>query len=107
MLERQVKSTMLDTYHSPLIFLQKVIVVGGNISAVDVVTDLASIVKEPLYLSQRGHNPLLEPGFDLNGVVIKPPVRRISAYNGGTIEFEDGSTIENFDKVIFATGYRL
>ena len=86
---------------------KKVIVVGGSISSVDLVTDLSPIVKEPLYLSQRTKNPLLEEGFKLNGVVEKPPIRHITPHNGGTVEFEDGSTVENFDKVIFATGYRL
>ena len=71
------------------------------------VADLVSIVKGPLYLSQRGKNELLESAFSLDGVVRKPPIRRITAEHGGIIEFEDGSTIENFDKVIFGTGYRL
>lgn len=70
-------------------------------------TDLASIVKGPLYLSQRGKNPLLDEGWTLPGVVTKPPIRRITANNGGTIEFEDGSTVEGFDRIIFGTGYRL
>jgi Flavin-binding monooxygenase-like len=69
--------------------------------------DLRPIVKGPLYLSQRGRNELLDAAFGLDGVVTKPPIRRISAENGGTIEFEDGSTVENFDKIIFGTGYRL
>ncbi len=70
-------------------------------------TDLNPIVNGPIYLSQRGHNEALDSVFGLDGVVVKPPIRRISADNGGTIEFEDGSTVENFDKLIFATGYRL
>lgn len=82
-------------------------VVGGSISAVDLITDLAAIVSGPLYLSQRGRNELLDEGWSLPGVVTKPPIRRITAGNGGTIEFEDGSTVENFDKIIFGTGYRL
>jgi hypothetical protein len=82
-------------------------VVGGSISAADLVVDLRPIVKGPLYLSQRGRNELLDTAFGLDGVVTKPLIRRISADNGGTIEFEDGSTVENFDKIIFGTGYRL
>jgi hypothetical protein len=39
--------------------------------------------------------------------MLAAPIRRISADNGGTIEFEDGSSVENFDKLIFATGYKL
>lgn len=50
---------------------------------------------------------MLNEGWSLPGVIIKPPIRRITANNGGTIEFEDGSTVENFDKIIFGTGYRL
>jgi hypothetical protein len=49
----------------------------------------------------------LNAAFNLPNVVIKPQIRSISSQNGGTIEFEDGSTVENFDKVIFGTGYRL
>lgn len=80
---------------------------GGSISAADLVVDLAAIVKGPLYLSQRGRNELLNAAFDLPGVVRKPPIKSISAHNGGVIEFEDGSTVENFDKIIFGTGYKL
>jgi hypothetical protein len=83
------------------------VVVGGSISAADLVVDLAPIVKGPLYLSQRGRNELLDEAFNLDGIVTKTPIRRISADNGGTIEFEDGSIVENFDKIIFGTGYRL
>jgi hypothetical protein len=68
---------------------------------------LKSIVREPLYLSQRGRNEAFNSLWGLDGLAIKPQIRRISANNGGTIEFEDGSTVENFDKLIFATGYRL
>ena len=82
-------------------------VVGGSISAADLVVDLAPLVKGPLYLSQRGRNELLDAAFTLEGVVTKPPIQRFTADNGGTIEFEDGSTVENFDKIIFGTGYRL
>ena len=87
--------------------MQKVIIVGGSVSSVDLVTDLSPVVQGPLYVSQRGINTLLEEGFKIDGVVAKPPIRRISPDNGGIVEFEDGSVVENFDKIIFATGYRL
>jgi hypothetical protein len=81
--------------------------VGGSISAADLVVDLVLIVKGPLYLSQRGRNELLNAAFTLDGVVTKPPIRRITQDNGGTVEFDDGSAVENFDKIVFGTGYRL
>ncbi|KAF4635625.1 hypothetical protein G7Y89_g2462 [Cudoniella acicularis] len=86
---------------------KKVVVVGGNVSAGDLVADLSPIVKGPLYISQRGRNEALSAVFAFDGVVTKPQIKRISADHGGIVEFEDGSTVENFDKIIFATGYRL
>lgn len=65
--------------------------VRGNISAGDLVADLSPIVKGPLYLSQHGKNEALDAVFGLDGVVTKPPIRRISPDNGGAIEFEDGA----------------
>jgi hypothetical protein len=71
------------------------------------VVDLVLIVKGPLYLSQCGKKELIEAAFNLDGVVRKPSIRRTTADRGGIIEFEDWNTVENFDKVIFGTGYRL
>jgi len=84
-----------------------VVVVGGIISAGDLVVDLHRIVKGPLYLSQRGKNELLTPAFELDNVIVKPQIRSISVEGGGTVEFDDGSKVVGFDKIIFATGYRL
>jgi hypothetical protein len=81
--------------------------VGGSLSAVELIAELSPIVQSPLYLSQRGRNPAFEEGFNLDGVIKKPQIHQISPHNGGVIEFEDGTAVENFDKVIFATGYRL
>ncbi|KAL3481729.1 hypothetical protein BJX99DRAFT_253256 [Aspergillus californicus] len=86
---------------------KKVVIVGGGISAADLVEDLHDIVQGPLYVSRRSDVGFLEDAWCLPNVISKPTIKRLSSASGGTIEFQDGSIIAGFDKVIFATGYRL
>jgi lysine/ornithine N-monooxygenase len=89
---------------------QKVVVVGGNISAADIVTDLHAIVKGPLYTAQRGLNEKLISAWNLPGVVRKPQLKRVfaSPTNGKvSVEFSDGEVVADVDKIIFATGFRV
>uniref|UniRef100_A0A3B4AHK0 Flavin-containing monooxygenase n=1 Tax=Periophthalmus magnuspinnatus TaxID=409849 RepID=A0A3B4AHK0_9GOBI len=45
------------------------------------------------------------PNRILSGTVqVKPNIRR---FHGGSVEFEDGSVVENIDLVVFATGYKF
>jgi len=87
--------------------LQKVVVVGGNISASDLISDLHQIVRGPLYLSMRGRNEKLESVYNLPNVQIQAPVKSIRPINGVTVTFDDGMSISNVDHVLFATGFRL
>jgi hypothetical protein len=76
----KVSSTLIEMLpEDNKIGIQKVVIVGGSISAADLVADLVSILKGPLYLSQRGKDELHEGAFNLDGVVRKPPIRRITA----------------------------
>lgn len=87
---------------------KKVVVVGGNISSADLVADLHAIVKGPLYVSQRKENEILHNVFSLPGVEKRPGVTRVDAVAGGVkVTFSDGSSVQDIDKLIFATGYRL
>ncbi|KAH8690776.1 dimethylaniline monooxygenase (N-oxide forming) [Talaromyces proteolyticus] len=102
------------SYRSPDNYVaKKVVVVGGNISAADIVTDLHAIVKGPLYSAQRGLNEKLIPAWNLPGVVRKPQLKRVFASsdelaNGQVgVEFSDGEVVTNVDKIIFATGFRV
>ncbi|RAL03706.1 FAD/NAD(P)-binding domain-containing protein [Aspergillus ibericus CBS 121593] len=88
---------------------QRVLVVGGNISAADLVTELHSLVSGPLYLSQRGSNPALEPAWSLPNVQRKPTISHITpspdpTRNTITVHFTDTTTL-TLDKILFATGY--
>ncbi|KAL4807727.1 hypothetical protein BDV18DRAFT_158932 [Aspergillus unguis] len=76
---------------------KKVVVVGGNISSADLIVDLHNIVQPPLYLSQRGANEALQNVFTLPNVEQKPTLSRV----------DSGTAVENIDKLVFATGYRL
>lgn len=91
---------------------KRVVIVGGNISSADLVADLHAVVKDSLYLSQRHENELLRNVFSLPGVENKPGVTRVDAVTDGggggvKVTFSDGSSVQDIDKVIFATGYRL
>ncbi|KAJ5453132.1 Glycoside hydrolase family 71 [Penicillium cf. griseofulvum] len=85
---------------------EKVVIVGGGISSADLVEELHQIVKGPLYVSRRGNVGFLEDAWRLPNVVDKSTISRISPAAGGTVEFHDGTSV-NFDKIIFATGYKL
>ncbi|RAH78089.1 FAD/NAD(P)-binding domain-containing protein [Aspergillus japonicus CBS 114.51] len=85
---------------------QRVLVVGGNVSAADIVTEIHPLVAGPLYLSQRGSNPVLEPAWTLSNVQRKPTIAHVSTTEQGiTAHFTDATSL-TFDKIIFATGYR-
>ncbi|PVI01785.1 dimethylaniline monooxygenase [Periconia macrospinosa] len=88
---------------------KKVVVVGGNVSASDIVSELHSIVSGPLYLSQRGSNEVLQAAWNLPNVVIKPQISKITSSRGSRVKitFADDTEIDGVDKVHFATGYRL
>ncbi|KAF2790396.1 dimethylaniline monooxygenase [Melanomma pulvis-pyrius CBS 109.77] len=88
---------------------KSVVVVGGSVSASDIVVDIHTVVKQPLIISQRGlnANPALDNVWKLPGLERKPIITKLSTENGGTVEFSDGTWVANIDKVHFATGYRL
>ncbi|KIW12674.1 hypothetical protein PV08_09952 [Exophiala spinifera] len=96
-------------YRSPDDYVgKKVIVVGGNVSAADIVADIQGAVSGPLFLAQRGVNEFFKPAFQLPNVVTKPQLKEIkSTTKGIEVEFGDGTKVSGVDKVIFATGYRL
>ncbi|RDW70983.1 putative dimethylaniline monooxygenase [Coleophoma cylindrospora] len=86
---------------------KQVVVVGGNVSASDLVIDLHQIVKGPLHLAQRGSNPALKNVWTLPNVKVRPEIVKLSIENNGTVHFSDGTNVSNIDKILFATGYRL
>jgi len=99
-------------YRSPERYVNKVVVVvGGNVSASDSVSDFHATVAPPLYLSQRGHNEVLNAAFNLPNVALKPQITHISQNPTDSsklkLRFADGSEADSVDIIHFATGYRL
>ncbi|KAF6803374.1 dimethylaniline monooxygenase [Colletotrichum sojae] len=89
---------------------KKVVVVGGNVSASDTVSEIHNLVSGPLYVSQRGYNEILKDAWELPNVVLKPQVTSLSVgADGKTVRvvFADGTEADGIEKVHFGTGYRL
>ncbi|KAL4878613.1 hypothetical protein BJY04DRAFT_107869 [Aspergillus karnatakaensis] len=88
---------------------KKVLVLGGSFSAGDVVGDIYTLVRGPLYVSQSSHSPFITQIWHLPNVEVKPAISKIQGQSGSNVRvtFIDGSQLEDIDKVIFATGYRF
>ncbi|KAL2834925.1 hypothetical protein BDW59DRAFT_136823 [Aspergillus cavernicola] len=88
---------------------KKIVVVGGSFSAGDVVGDIHTLVRGPLYVSQSSHSPYITEIWQLPQVELKPTISQIEGQGSLKLKvtFADGSDLEDVDKIIFATGYRL
>ncbi|KAI9547806.1 hypothetical protein NQZ68_015072 [Dissostichus eleginoides] len=101
---------------------KKAVVIGIGNSGGDIAVELSRVTKQ-LYLSTRrgawilnrvGDNGLFSqhptvndelPNRILSGTVqVKPNICRLQ---GSSVEFDDGSVVEDVDLVVFATGYRF
>ncbi|EKG12696.1 Flavin-containing monooxygenase FMO [Macrophomina phaseolina MS6] len=93
-------------YRNPEDFRNKrVVVVGGSISAIDVLHDIKEVAQEPVYASLR--QPLPSFGwvpFTHPNIEIKKEITRFDAASR-TVHFADGTSLTNVDRVVFATGY--
>lgn len=94
---------------------KKILLVGTNISSVDLLQYFIPTCKE-VWLSSNSFN--LENDYknppknwienimrDQSLNFHKAP--RIRKFDGDSVEFEDGTIVSNFDRIIFATGYHL
>ncbi|KAI7868870.1 hypothetical protein BDF14DRAFT_1788607, partial [Spinellus fusiger] len=90
-----------------------VLIVGGGVSAIDVVRQLDGIAKN-VYMSYRGPHVVESDIINLvrSGIprttTILPMVKSFSNINGevdGSITFSDGTVLSDIDKVIFCTGF--
>lgn len=86
---------------------QRVIVVGGSVSAFDAVHDIRRVSKLPLISSLRKASPIFGPAaFAHPNVVNRPHISAFDA-NTGRITFADGTSVDDVDVVLFATGYEF
>ena len=87
---------------------RRVVIVGGSISAGDVVTDIHLVVRGPLIISQR-HGSGSETIWQMANTIRKPGVKSMTADSSSTVRvtFSDDSTVDHVDRVIFGTGYQI
>ncbi|KAI0381815.1 FAD/NAD(P)-binding domain-containing protein [Hypomontagnella monticulosa] len=85
---------------------KRVVVVGGSISAHEVVHEILEAAQTPVYASLRGEpipafgwEPFLHPD-----IVVKKEITRLDPETG-RIFFADGSTLDDVDHIVFGTGY--
>ncbi|KUJ06461.1 FAD/NAD(P)-binding domain-containing protein [Mollisia scopiformis] len=91
-------------YRSPLPYTsQKVLVIGNSASGHDVTTELVSSVHHPVYQSRRSKSRWddVDPPF---GIAWKSVISKYLP--DGRIVFEDGTCLDNIDKIIYCTGYK-
>ncbi|KAI2641672.1 FAD/NAD(P)-binding domain-containing protein [Hypomontagnella submonticulosa] len=85
---------------------KRVVVVGGSISAHEVVHEVLEAAQTPVYAALRGEpipafgwEPFLHPD-----IVVKKEITRLDP-DTGRIFFADGSTLDDVDHIVFGTGY--
>ncbi|KAH8898427.1 FAD/NAD(P)-binding domain-containing protein [Thozetella sp. PMI_491] len=85
---------------------KKVVVIGGSVSSHEVLHEILPVAQHPVYASLRGP-PIPAFGwapFKHPHVALKKQIVRFDAETG-RLYFEDGSTLEDVDHVIFGTSY--
>ena len=83
---------------------KKVIVVGNAASGTDIASQIGTVCKHPLLMSQRSKSPLaLAAGYKED----VPEIAEFLPESHGTraVRFADGRVEEDVDAIVFATGY--
>ncbi|KAH8647112.1 hypothetical protein BX600DRAFT_476148 [Xylariales sp. PMI_506] len=91
-------------YRTPLVYAnKKVLIIGNSASGHDVTAELVSAAQLPVYQSRRSKSRWdgKEPP---EGIAWKTVVQEYR--EDGRIVFEDGSHLDDVDKVIYCTGYQ-
>jgi hypothetical protein len=91
-------------YRSPTPYTsEKVVVIGNSASGHDVTEELVSTADHPVYQSRRSKSRWdgTEPPY---GIAWKPVISEYLL--NGRIIFEDGTYLDDIDKVIYCTGYK-
>ncbi|KAJ5728125.1 dimethylaniline monooxygenase [Penicillium malachiteum] len=84
---------------------KRVVVVGGSISAFDALHDIRRVAKTPVISALRRPSPIYGPAaFSHPDIDNRSQISSFDAKTG-RINFADGSSVDNVDIVLFATGY--
>ncbi|KAK5651257.1 hypothetical protein OQA88_12665 [Cercophora sp. LCS_1] len=85
---------------------KKVVVVGGSVSAHEIVHEVLPFAQHPVYASLRG-DPIPSFGwapFIHPYIEVKKQIKRLDPATGN-VHFVDGTVLENVDHIVYATGY--
>lgn len=85
--------------------MQKVIVVGGSVSAFDAIHEIREVSKQPVISSL--HKPLYAFGwapFVHPHIQVRSGITAVDV-DAKCVEFADGSVVKDVDLIFFATGY--
>lgn len=82
---------------------ENVLLVGSSLSGIDIVQYIEPYAKSLTISRSPGKEEILP--WLTRAAVSYPNKPRISKINGSTVEFVDGTKLENVDKIVFATGY--
>ena len=89
-------------YRRPEVFAgQKVVLLGGRASGVDIAIEVAEHARETLICARGTRAGQSLPGCD--DVEMRPVIER---FDGDDVVLTDGSRIESVDVLMFCTGYR-
>lgn len=82
---------------------QNVLVVGSSLSGIDIIQYISPVVKS-LTISRTPDKPEIFPWIT-KAATSYPNRPRITKIEGKTVQFADGSKLDDVDKILFATGY--
>ncbi|CAG8760374.1 17693_t:CDS:2, partial [Dentiscutata erythropus] len=96
---------------------KRVVIVGCGNSAMDISVELSETASSQVYICVR-REPKIEPSnchptmktnfyerLSTGTLIVKPNIAQLN--EDGSIEFMDGTKVENVDVVIYATGYQI
>ncbi|KAJ5722772.1 dimethylaniline monooxygenase, partial [Penicillium malachiteum] len=84
---------------------KRVVGVGGSISAFDALHDIRKVAKTPVISALRRPSPIFGPSpFSHPDIDNRSEVSSFDTKTG-RINFTDGSSVDNIDIILFATGY--
>ncbi|KAH7256171.1 hypothetical protein BKA59DRAFT_391624 [Fusarium tricinctum] len=93
------------TYRQPSPYKGKrILIVGNSLSGTDITEEVTKVARRPVYISRR-HKSRWEESHPDEGTEWKPVIKRFVAETG-QILFDDDSSLDDIDHIIYCTGYK-
>ncbi|KIL87923.1 hypothetical protein FAVG1_08804 [Fusarium avenaceum] len=93
------------TYRQPNPYKDKrILIVGNSLSGRDITEEVTKVARRPVYISRR-HKSRWEGSQPDKGTEWKPVTKEFVTETG-QILFDDGSSLDDIDHIIYCTGYK-